>query len=114
ALPALGEGARLLSVGLSSIGVWAFAFLILRGVREATTINTIVTVAKVIPILVFVLLAVFALDVDVFVDNLTAGPQLGGLFEQVRGTMLATVFVFLGVEGGGGDSGLARRREGGG
>jgi arginine:ornithine antiporter / lysine permease len=109
-VPALGEGDTLLSVGLSSIGVWAFAFLILRGVREATTINTIVTVAKVIPILVFVLLALFALDVDVFVDNLTAGPQLGGLFDQVQGTMLATVFVFLGVEGASVYSRLARRR----
>ena len=33
-----------------------------------------------------------------FVDNLGAG-GLGSLFDQVQGTMLATVFVFLGVEG---------------
>ncbi len=108
--PWLGEGDTLPAVALSSLGVWAFAWLILRGVEEATAINTIVTVAKLVPIVVFVLLAVFALDVDVFVDNL-GGEGYGSLFAQVRGTMLATVFVFLGVEGASVYSRKARRRE---
>src|SRR5262249_30899968 len=110
-VPGLGEGDTLLAVVLSTFGIWAFAFLILRGVREATTINKIVTVAKVIPILVFVVVAVFALDVDAFVDNLRGGGNLGSLFDQVRGTMLATVFVFLGVEGASVYSRYAKRRE---
>jgi len=55
--------------------------------------------------------ALFALKVDVFVDNLRGGAQLGGIFDQVRGTMLATVFVFLGVEGASVYSRYARRRE---
>jgi arginine:ornithine antiporter/lysine permease len=110
-VPGLGEGDTVLAVVLSTVGIWAFAFLILRGVREATTINKIVTVAKVIPILVFVLLAVFALDLDTFADNLHGGAGLGSLFEQVRGTMLATVFVFLGVEGASVYSRYAKRRE---
>ena len=110
-IPALGEGDTVLALVLSTVGVWAFALLILRGVREATTINKIVTVAKVIPILVFILLALFAIDWDTFVDNMTGGPALGGLFGQVRGTMLATVFVFLGVEGASVYSRYARRRE---
>src|SRR5215213_715722 len=49
--PWLGEGDTLAAVGLSTIGSWLFAAMILRGVREAATINKIVTVAKVIPIL---------------------------------------------------------------
>ena len=110
-VPALGEGDTFLAVALSTVGIWAFAFLILRGVKEATTINKIVTVAKVIPILVFALVATFALDVDVFLDNMSGGGDLGGLFDQVRGTMLATVFVFLGVEGASVYSRYAKRRE---
>ena len=110
-VPAFGEGDTFLAVALSTVGIWAFALLILRGVKEATTINKIVTVAKVIPILVFALVALFALDLDVFVDNLSGGGDLGGLFEQVRGTMLATVFVFLGVEGASVYSRYAKRRE---
>ncbi|HZM38088.1 MAG TPA: basic amino acid/polyamine antiporter, partial [Acidimicrobiales bacterium] len=109
-VPALGEGDTALAVLLSTVGIWAFAALILRGVEEAATINKIVTVAKVIPILVFILLALFALDLDVFIDNLSAG-GLGSLFSQVRGTMLATVFVFLGVEGASVYSRYAQKRE---
>jgi len=55
--------------------------------------------------------AILYLDVDVFVDNMSGGAELGGLFDQVRGTMLATVFVFLGVEGASVYSRYARRRE---
>jgi arginine:ornithine antiporter/lysine permease len=109
--PWLGEGDTPPAIALSTIGIWLFAWLILRGVREATTINKIVTVAKVIPILVFVVLAIFELDVDVFVDNLSGGTNAGSLFDQVNGTMLATVFVFLGVEAASVYSRWARRRE---
>jgi arginine:ornithine antiporter/lysine permease len=108
--PVLGDGDTFVAVALSTVGVWGFAALIMRGVQEATAINRIVTVAKVIPILVFVLLCVFLLDVDVFRDNIS-GEGLGSLFGQVRGTMLATVFVFLGVEGASVYSRYAKRRE---
>jgi arginine:ornithine antiporter / lysine permease len=110
-VPALGEGDTLLAMLLSTVGIWAFALLILRGVKEAATINKIVTVAKVIPILVFAVVALLYLDVGVFTDNLRAGGDLGSLFDQVRGTMLATVFVFLGVEGASVYSRYAQRRE---
>jgi len=35
----------------------------------------------------------------VFADNVSGGVDAGSVFSQVHGTMLATVFVFLGVEG---------------
>ncbi len=107
----LGEGDTLPAFALSTVGIWAFALLILRGVREATTINKIVTVAKIIPILVFVVVALFMLDLDVFRDNISGGDGVGSLFDQVSGTMLATVFVFLGVEGASVYSRYAQRRE---
>jgi arginine:ornithine antiporter/lysine permease len=108
--PWLGDGNTVPAVALSSIGIWAFAGLVLRGTEEAAGINRIVTVAKVIPILVFVALSLVYLDWDVFTDNLD-GEGLGGLFGQVRGTMLATVFVFLGVEGASVYSRYASKRE---
>ncbi|GAB1643415.1 basic amino acid/polyamine antiporter [Krasilnikovia sp. MM14-A1259] len=109
--PALGEGDTLLAVALSTLGLWGFFFLIRRGIREATAINRIVTVAKVVPILVFVLLALFYLDPKVFADNIGGADYAGSLFNQVRGTMLVTVFVFLGVEGASVYSRHAQRRE---
>lgn len=109
-VPAFGEGNTLAAVAVSSIGVWAFHLMILRGVKEATAINQIVTVAKLVPILVFLVILVFALRPAVLVANL-AGDGLGGLYAQVKGTMLVTVFVFLGVEGASVYSRYARRRE---
>lgn len=107
--PALGEGDTVLAIGLSSVGLWGFFLLVRRGVREAAAVNRIVTVAKLVPIVVFVLIAVFALRPEVFVENLLGDVRVP-VFEQVRGTMLATVFVFLGVEGASVYSRHARRR----
>ena len=109
--PALGDGDTVLAVVLSSVGLWGFFLLIKRGVKEATAINRIVTVAKLVPIVVFVILALFFLDPHVFAENWSGADYSGSLFTQVRGTMLVTVFVFLGVEGASVYSRHARRRE---
>lgn len=47
--PALGRGDTLIAVIVSSVGVWLFCYLTLRGVKEAAVINRIVTVAKIVP-----------------------------------------------------------------
>lgn len=117
-VPALGDGDTVLAILVSSIGLWGFFLLVRRGVREATALNRIVTIAKLVPILVFVLLALFVFDPEVFAGNLFGSGAAGGaasvdgatLFEQVQGTMLVTVFVFLGVEGASVYSRHARRR----
>ncbi|MEV6163486.1 basic amino acid/polyamine antiporter [Streptomyces sp. NPDC052052] len=109
--PSLGNGDTLLAVVLSTLGLWGFFLLIRRGVKEATAINRIVTVAKIVPILIFVLLALFYFRPSVFADNFGGADYAGSLFNQVRGTMLATVFVFLGVEGASVYSRHAKRRE---
>nr|WP_281276679.1 basic amino acid/polyamine antiporter [Cellulomonas telluris] len=110
-VPALGAGDTVLAVVLSSVGLWLFFLLIRRGIREATAINRIVTIAKVVPIVVFVLLALFVLDPSVLAGNLQGADYTGSVFDQVRDTMLVTVFVFLGVEGASVYSRHARRRE---
>ncbi|MCY9783165.1 basic amino acid/polyamine antiporter [Nocardiopsis sp. EMB25] len=110
AFPVLLSGGGLVAVMASTAGLWFFYFLIKRGIREATAINRVVTVAKLVPILVFVLLAALLLDPAVFAANLTGADYTGSLFGQVRQTMLITVFVFLGVEGASVYSRHARRR----
>ncbi|MFE3453010.1 basic amino acid/polyamine antiporter [Nonomuraea sp. NPDC059194] len=112
-VPGFGEGNTLLAVAASVVGVWAFHFMIMRGVKEAAAINRIVTVAKLVPILLFVVIIAVALRGGVFSANLWGGdaPSAGALFGQVKATMLVTVFVFLGVEGASVYSRYARRRE---
>ena len=107
----LGKGDTVLAVAISSVALWAFHALILRGVRNAAIINKIVTIAKVVPIIVFVLLCIFVLDPSALAENWGGADYAGSLFEQVRGTMLVTVFVFLGVEGASVYSRHAKRRK---
>ncbi|GAB2966840.1 basic amino acid/polyamine antiporter [Saccharothrix stipae] len=111
-VPGLGEGNTVLAVAISAVGVWAFHYMITRGIKEAAAINRIVTVAKLVPILVFVVILAVTLKADVFAANVWGGsePSAGALFEQVRSTMLVTVFVFLGVEGASVYSRYARKR----
>jgi arginine:ornithine antiporter/lysine permease len=111
-VPGFGEGNTLLAVAVSAVGVWAFHYMITRGVKEAAAINRIVTIAKLVPILVFVVILAVALRADVFSANLWGGEDqsFAGLAEQVRATMLLTVFVFLGVEGASVYSRYAQKR----
>ncbi|MEQ6901520.1 basic amino acid/polyamine antiporter [Nocardioides sp. YIM 152588] len=108
-----GDGDTLLATGLSTAGVWLFHALIARGVRDAAVVNRIVTVFKIVPILVFVVVLLLAFDAGVFADNWTAEVygDLGSLNEQVRNTMIITTFVFIGVEGASVYSRYAERRE---
>ncbi|MDH2413896.1 basic amino acid/polyamine antiporter [Nocardioides sp. CER19] len=110
---AFGDGDTVLAVGLSSIAIWLFHYLIARGVRDAAVINRIVTILKIIPILVFIVVLLFSFDAGVFSDNWTATGygELGNLNEQVRNTMLITTFVFIGIEGASVYSRYAKRRE---
>src|SRR3954452_13864867 len=88
--PTLGAGDTVIAVIASSIGVWLFVYLILRGVKEAAVINQIATDAKVVPILVFIVIAAIAFKADMFADNLWGGGDrtFSSVFEQAKGTML--------------------------
>lgn len=110
--PAFGDGNTPIAIIVASLGIWAFHFTILRGVQQAAFINTVVTVAKVVPIFVFILILLFAFRFDLFSANFWGGEGMTetGLIEQVRKTMLVTVFVFIGIEGASVYSRYARKR----
>ena len=80
----LGEGDTLLAVALSSIGVWIFHYLIARGVKEAATINRIVTIAKLVPIFVFII------AVGLVVQGRTVPRELLGGEEASFSTLVST------------------------
>ncbi|WP_372013590.1 basic amino acid/polyamine antiporter [Pseudoxanthomonas sp. 10H] len=108
--PVFGEGNTMVAIGVASVGIWLFHFMILRGVQQAAAINTVVTIAKIIPIVVFIGIMAFAFKMDMFRFNFYGGGLEGGIGEQVRATMLVTVFVFLGIEGASVYSRYARER----
>ena len=53
--PIFGGGNTLTAIVVSLVGIWAFHFMILRGVEQAAFVNSVVTVAKIVPILVTII-----------------------------------------------------------
>lgn len=107
-----GEGSTAIAIIVSLIGIWAFHFMILRGVEQAAFINTVVTIAKIVPILVAIIAMIIAFNYTQFSENFFGGVGMPEktLLAQVRDTMLITVFVFLGIEGASVYSRFAEKR----
>jgi len=112
-IPAFGDGSTTVAVLSASVVIWAVHALVLRGVKQAAALNTIATVAKVVPIGIFVLVVIVAFRAELFRPNLWGGepPGLSTLGQQVRDTMLLTVFVFVGIEGASVYSRYAKKRD---
>ncbi|TBU83415.1 arginine-ornithine antiporter [Pseudomonas daroniae] len=99
--PIFGEGNTLAAIVGASLLLWAVHFLVLRGIREAAFINLVTTVAKLVPLLLFILIAVFAFELEIFTADIwgMGNPDLGSVMDQVRNMMMVTVWVFIGIEG---------------
>ncbi|MFL1494543.1 arginine-ornithine antiporter [Pseudomonas antarctica] len=99
--PIFGEGNTPAAVIGASVLLWAVHFLVLRGIKEAAFINLVTTVAKIVPLVLFVLIALFAFKLDIFTADIwgVKNPDLGSVMNQVRNMMLVTVWVFIGIEG---------------
>ncbi|MEO4001696.1 basic amino acid/polyamine antiporter [Mesorhizobium sp. CAU 1732] len=110
--PVFGDGNTIPAVATSSILLWSMHFIILRGIREAAIVNTIVTVAKIIPILLFIVFVAIGFEADLFAESFWGGQEatFSAIASQVRATMLVTVFVFVGIEGASVYSRYARNR----
>lgn len=110
--PVFGDGNTVAAIAVASVGIWIFHFTILRGVQQAAFINTVVTIAKIVPILIFIVILIFAFKADLFARNFWGGEGMPekSLVAQIRDTMLLTVFVFLGIEGASVYSRYAKKR----
>ncbi|HCM4296075.1 TPA: amino acid permease [Klebsiella quasipneumoniae] len=94
-----GDGNTWLSIVGASVLLWVVHFLVLRGVQTAAGINLVATLAKLLPLGAFVALAALAFQLDTFRLDFS-GLALGvPVWEQVKNTMLITLWVFIGVEG---------------
>ncbi|WP_321943254.1 arginine-ornithine antiporter [Paraburkholderia tropica] len=99
--PVFGEGNTPISIVCSSVLLWSLHFLVLRGIKEAAYVNLITTVAKIVPLCLFIILCAFAFRSGTFSADFWGqlNPKLGSVTNQVRNMMLVTVWVFIGIEG---------------
>ncbi|ENZ8048603.1 amino acid permease [Klebsiella pneumoniae] len=94
-----GDGNTWQSIVGASVLLWVVHFLVLRGVQTAAGINLVATLAKLLPLGAFVALAALAFQLYTFRLDFS-GLALGvPVWEQVKNTMLITLWVFIGVEG---------------
>lgn len=116
--PIFKGGNTLPSIIVASILLWGVHFLILRGVETAAFINSIVTVAKLIPIFLVIICMIVVFNFDTFKSGFFGMTSEGmGVFSwgdtmsQVKSTMLVTVWVFTGIEGAVVFSGRAKTKK---
>ena len=115
--PQFEGGATVAAIVGASIVLWIVHFLTLRGVQTAAAVNVVVTVAKIVPILVFIAIAAVGFNAGLFSADIwgTAtqidGAPLGDTVTQVKNMMLVTVWVFIGIEGAAVYSQRAARRK---
>jgi arginine:ornithine antiporter / lysine permease len=100
--PAFGsEGNTWQAIVGASICLWLVHTLILMGIRQAAIVNVVTTIAKLAPIFIFIVAVLIAFKLPTFnLDFWGAGPPaLGDVMQQVKSTMLVTLWVFIGIEG---------------
>ena len=109
--PVFGEGNTRTAILGASIVLWGIHLLVLRGIQGAAVLNAVVTLAKIVPLLLFIVLVAMAFQVGTFRLDFWGAPTLGSVLNQVKSTMLVTVWVFIGIEGASVYSARARNRE---
>ncbi len=108
--PVFGEGNTPAAIAGASVVLWLIHALVLRGIQGAAVLNAVVTMAKVLPLLLFIALVAKAFQVDTFRLDFWGDAKLGSVLNQVKSTMLVTVWVFIGIEGASVYSARARNR----
>lgn len=111
--PIFDKGNNIISIVCASILVWSIQALILKGVKQAAFINILTTIAKLVPIFIFIAVIIISFHIKTFTMDFWGklNPSLGSVVTQVKSTMLVTLWVFIGIEGAVVVSGRAKKKE---
>ena len=83
-----------------SVMTWGIFIMLTRGVKQAAVMNVVTTVAKLVPILCFIVLVAFlGFSWDKFTLDFWGEGSTIPFSQQLQGIMLYTVWVFIGIEG---------------
>ena len=87
--PVFGDGNNLPSIIGASICLWLIHALVLNGVKQAAFVNVVTTIAKLVPLFLFILVAIIAFNWDKFTFNFwgvadAAGPGRPRLDRSTR------------------------------
>lgn len=118
------NGNNLNSIICGSILIWGYNFLVLSGVKVAGFINTVGTIAKLVPLVLFVVILGVLIDYTQMFSNFWGtDPQVVqqaqahsvsqpvSLISQILAPMTVTLWAFIGVEGAVVLSGRAKNKK---
>ncbi|WP_272663272.1 basic amino acid/polyamine antiporter [Providencia sp. PROV134] len=116
------DGNNLNSIICGSVLIWGYNFLVLSGTKVAGFINTIGTIAKLVPLVLFVIILGVLIDYSQLFHNFWGtSPQIVtevnqqkepvSLIAQIFAPMTVTLWAFIGVEGAVVLSGRAKNKK---
>lgn len=105
--PPFSQGLTVGAVAFISILNWAIIALVNRGVEEASALNAIVMVCKLVPIFAFIAVMIMVFDFNVFTvdfwgnlaNNLGGEGAPGSIGNQIINCFMVMMWVFVGMEG---------------
>ena len=103
--PVFEGGQNLASIVMSTVFLWGYAWLVNRGVENASFVNAIVTFCKLVPLFLFIVVAISTFSIQQFIDNfssdiiLNANGQPIPFSSQVLSCIMVMLWVFVGIEG---------------
>lgn len=116
------DGNNLNSIICGSVLIWGYNFLVLSGTKVAGFVNTLGTIAKLVPLILFVILLGFLINYSQVLSNFWgSSPQIMqtvngqtepvSLMSQILAPMTVTLWAFIGVEGAVVLSGRAKNKK---
>ncbi|MFV0561001.1 MAG: basic amino acid/polyamine antiporter [Enterococcus sp.] len=103
--PIFGDGQNVPSVIFSTCLLWGYAWLVNRGVENASYVNTVVTICKLVPLFLFMLVALVTFSFPQFAENFSSSnivDTMGNTVpfsSQVLSCIMVMLWVFVGIEG---------------
>ncbi len=91
--------------------IWTVYFIMCRGIRTSSIINTVVSVLKLMVIILIIILLILNAKYRTMTSDIWClDSGIGGIATQVKSTMLVTLWCFIGIEGAVVMSGRAKRQ----
>ncbi len=105
--PPFSDGLTVGAVAFISVVNWLIVLLVNRGVEEASVVNVIVMICKLVPIFVFIVAMILVFSFDVFTadfwgtlaNNLGDADAPGDVPTQIINCFMVMMWVFVGMEG---------------
>lgn len=104
--PYFQGGNNIPAIIVGSIITWIMYFITLAGAKSTSFLNNIGTVAKLVPVAIFILLLLTIFKLSTFTtdfwgvkDGIALTFSFDNLLPQVKSTMLVTLWLFIGIEG---------------